>query len=41
MNVNGKRITGEAYERYKRLYEKQTRQQLPEEFDISIKKNKD
>ena len=39
IKVDGKRITGEEYERYKRIYEKQTGKSLPDEFNISIKKD--
>ena len=39
IKVDGKRITGEEYARYKRIYEKQIGKELPDEFNISIKKD--
>lgn len=38
MKVNGKKVDEDTYEKYKRLYERQTGQSLSSKFDISIKK---
>lgn len=38
IKVNGKKIKGKAYERLKKIYETETGQQLPGDFNVSIKK---
>jgi bla regulator protein blaR1 len=38
LKVNGKKVDDSTYEKYKRLYERQTGQSLSSKFDISIKK---
>ncbi len=38
IKVNGKKIKGKAYERLKKIYETETGQQLPDDFNVSIKK---